>query len=335
MAMTQEAEMSLVGHLTELRSRIIICLVALIFCVVGCFFVSKPILDVLTRPIKGLDKEPGRPEVLKLTVAPDGMLRITDPRVAKIDLGTVSQKRLEITWLPDPAHNLTTATFNYGDRASQQLYYSKPMDPIMMLLKVALIGGILVALPILIWQTWLFIKPGLKKREQAIVRPLLSGAVVLFPLGAAFAYYLIRFVLQVMQAYAVDNVSPLLNVFDYISLLFNLMLVFGFIFEIPLALAIASRIGLITPQFLMSYRRHAYVVLAIAAMVISPGTDPFTMIVALVPLVVLYEISIALSIFMARLHKRDQEAEGAAEDDEDEEEEEETVEATEEDKNID
>ena len=328
--------MSLVGHLTELRTRILICLAALIFSVVGCFFVSKPILDFLTAPIKQLAKEPGRSEVLKLTAAPDGLLRINDPRIAKIDINTVSQKRLEITWLPDPTRQLSTATLDFGEKASQSLYYSKPMDPIMMLLKVAFIGGILVALPILIWQIWLFIKPGLKKRERAIVKPLLSGAIFLFPLGSAFAYYMMQLVLKVMMAYSVDNVLPMLNVFEYISLLFNLMLIFGFIFEIPLALAIASRIGLVTPGFLMSYRRHAYVVLAIAAMVISPGQDPFTMIVALVPLIVLYEFSIGLSIIMARLHKRDQDAEDETEeaDDEDETEEEKTEESDEE-KNID
>ena len=318
MDMKQESEMSLVGHLTELRSRIIICLVALIFSVVGSFFFARPILDVLTAPINRLAKEPGRSQVLKITVLPDKSLHINDPRLFKTGLESFSLKRIEFTWPANPATKLTTATLQWGEKSTQSLYYSKPMDPFMMMLKVALIAGILVALPILIWQIWMFIKPGLKKKERAIVKPLLSGAVFLFPVGAAFAYYMVALVLRVMQAYAVENVNPLLNVFDYISLLFNMMLIFGFIFEIPLALAIASRIGLVTPSFLARYRRHAYVILAVAAMVISPGGDPFTMVVALVPLVVLYEVSIALSIAMARLHKRDQEA---SEDEEDEEQE--------------
>lgn len=313
--------MSLVGHLTELRTRIIVCLLALILGVVGCFFVSKPILDFLTEPIKKLEQEPGRREVLKLMVNPDGSLRISDPRVAKIDLDKISQKRLEIVWLPSPEQKMSTATLNWGGKATQSLYYQKPMDPIMMLLKVALIGGILLALPILIWELWKFIQPGLKKKEQKIVKPLLGGAIFLFPLGAAFAYFMIQLVLKVMQAYAVENVSPLLNVFDYISLLFNMMLIFGVIFEIPLALAIASRIGLITPAFMIRYRRHAYVVLAMAAMIISPGADPFTMIIALFPLIALYEVSIALAIPMARLHSRDQEEEEDEDEDEENDEE--------------
>lgn len=309
--------MSLVGHLTELRTRIIICLLALILSVVGCFFVSKPILDFLTAPINKLEQEPGRQNVLKLMVKPDGSLRISDPRVEKLNLDTISQKRLEIQWQAQPAQSLSTTTLHWGGKATQSLYYHNPMDPIMMLLKVAFIGGILVALPILIWQTWGFIKPGLKKKEQKIVKPLLGGAVILFPIGAAFAYFMMQLVLKVMQAYASENVAPLLNVFEYISLLFNLMLIFGIIFEIPLALAIASRIGLITPSFMIRYRRHAYVVLAMAAMIISPGADPFTMIIALFPLIALYELSIALAIPMAKLHNADK-AEEEEEEDEDE-----------------
>jgi sec-independent protein translocase protein TatC len=156
-----------------------------------------------------------------------------------------------------------------------------------------------------LWHTWRFIQPGLNDKEQRITKPLLVGAVFLFPLGAAFAFYMIKFVLQVMQIYAVQNIDPLLNIFQYLSLLSNMMLIFGIIFEIPLILAIGSRVGLVTPKFLQTYRRHAYVLLSIGAMVITPGGDPITMIVALLPLVALYELSIALSKPMARLHQRD------------------------------
>ena len=317
MEMNPETEMSLIGHLTELRSRIIISLLSLIVCVIFALFIAKPVLGVLTYPIKGMASEPGRNDTLTLLVNPDNTLRIHGARPSKIDLKTLSSKRFQLVWPADLKTHQTTTTMVMGESASQQFYYTSPMDPIMLQLKVALIVGIMICLPILLWQIWGFVNPGLKKRERAIVKPLLSGAVFLFPLGAAFAFYVVQLVLKIMQIYTVQNVAPWLDIFKYLSLLFNMMLIFGVIFEIPLILAIASRIGLVNPEFLKTYRRHAYVALAFAAMVLSPGTDPFTMIIVLLPLMGLYELSVVLSVFMARLHRADLEA-NLTEDDDDE-----------------
>lgn len=301
--------MSLVGHLDELRTRIIISLAALVLCVVGAFFIAKPALNMLTLPVHALKQEPGRDRELTLTVQPDGALRLDKPEEVRGALEQLSQKRLRLVWPADPARNLPETSFLIGERPTQKFYYSSPIDPFMMQLKVSIILGILLALPILLWQVWGFISPGLTAKERRVVRPMLSAAIILFPLGAAFAYYLIRFVLLIMQIYAVENVDPLLNIFNYLSLLTTMMLIFGVIFEIPLLIAVAARVGLVSPQFLSTYRRHAYVVLSIAAMVITPGGDPLTMAVALVPLVLLYELSVALAYPMARLHQADQHAE--------------------------
>lgn len=297
--------MSLVGHLDELRSRIIICLISVALCIVGTFFIAKPILRVLTLPIEGLKQEPGRDSEIAFMVGKDGSLRLEDPQKIKAGLQHLSQKRFRLVWPADPEQNIPATSFIVGESPSQKFYYSSPIDPIMMQFKVALILGLLFSLPICLWHTWRFIQPGLTGKEQKITKPLLVGAVFLFPLGAAFAFYMVKLVLKIMQVYAVTNVDPLLNIFQYLSLLSNMMLIFGVIFEIPLILAIGSRVGLVSPEFLQAYRRHAYVALSIGAMVITPGGDPVTMIVALLPLIALYELSIVLSKPMARLHQKD------------------------------
>jgi len=316
-----ENEMSLVGHLTELRTRIIICLLAVALGVGISFFLAKPVLQTLTMPIEALKTEPGREQELVIQVGADGVMRVKDPREAPAKgpksapptLDQLSHKRFRMDWMADKAKNFPAATLEIGEAPKQKFYYSHPLDPVMMQLKVALIMGLLFALPVLLWQIWLFVTPGLTSKERRIIKPLLVGALILFPLGAAFAFSMIKFVLMLMQTYQIHNVDPLLNIFDYLSLLCNLMLVFGFIFEIPLILAIAARIGLVTPQFLSQYRRHAYVVLSIAAMILSPGTDPITMILSLIPLVVLYELSVAISKPMARMHQREKAANEANE----------------------
>lgn len=301
----QEPEMSLVGHLDELRTRIIVCLITVAVCVLGAFFLAKPLLGVLTMPVGNLRLEPGREAELVFKVNPDGTLKLNDPQGARLNLAHLSQKRFRVDFPADPGRKLPVTSFFVGERPSQQFYYSSPIDPVMMQIKVAIVAGILLSLPILLWQTWRFIQPGLTRKERRMVKPIMVGAVFLFPLGAAFAFYMIKFVLMIMQMYAVENVSPLLNIFNYLSLLSTMMLVSGVIFELPLVLAIAARIGLVNPKFLQTYRRHAYVVLSIAAMVITPGGDPITMLVCLGPLVLLYELSIALSIPMARMHQKD------------------------------
>lgn len=317
-----EVELSLIGHLTELRTRLFICILALAVSVLLGLVVARPVLHILTLPVQTLKQEPDRPNVLTLVVGADGALRIHDMQNVRITLDKLAKKRFDILFPADPAHKQPEARFEMGERAEQKFYYDSPLAPIMMLLKVALIVGILIALPIFLWQTWLFISPGLTGKERMVIKPILIGAVFLFPLGASFAYYMVQFVLLMMQQYAVENVAPLLDIFRYLSLVSNMMLVFGFIFEVPLILAIASRIGLVTPKFLKTYRRHAYVALAVAAMIITPGGDPFTMLIALIPLVVLYELSVALSKPMARLHQRDVLAKGGSLDPEEEAEEE-------------
>lgn len=319
MAKTQENEMSLVGHLSELRNRAIICVLSLIVCVFLSLFIAKPVLSVLISPIKGMQTEPGHDKTITFIVQPDNSLRLRGGRPTVIQLEHLSSKRFELIWPADAATKQTTTTWAIGEKSTQQFYYNSPMDPIMLQLKVALIVGILLALPVLLWQIWLFVSPGLKLKERKIIKTLLSGAFFLFPLGSAFAFYVVQIVLHIMQIYSVNNVAPLLNIYNYLSLLFNMMLVFGAIFELPLVMAILSRLGIINPSFLREYRRHAYVVLAFAAMILSPGADPFSMLVILGPLIALYELSVVLCTITAKMHLADQAASSTEIEEDDEE----------------
>lgn len=318
------SEMSLVGHLSELRSRLIICILALVFSVGISLFFAPWALNIMTHPIKGLAMEQGRIKTLEILVKPgDGSWRFKEPLPTPETLKLFSQKRLIFTFLPDPSNSMTTVTMPYGEDATQQFYYSSPIDPIMIQIKVALILGILIALPVLLWQIWLFIRPGLKKKERTVVKWLLGGAVFLFPIGAGFAYFVVVLVLKIVQVYQIKNVAPLLSIYSYLSLMFKMMMVFGCIFEMPLIVAIAARIGLIKPHFLQSYRRHAYVALAFVAMLVAPTADPFTMLVIMFPLIALYEISVLLCVIMAHMRKQAEDQGDETEEAEEKEEEEE------------
>jgi sec-independent protein translocase protein TatC len=175
----------------------------------------------------------------------------------------------------------------------------------MMQLKVAIILGLLMSLPIVLWQIWLFVRPGLHNNEEKIVKPLLAGAMVLFPIGAAFAYFMVRLVIVVMRGYTVENVDTNYDISKYFSLLTSMMLIFGVIFELPLVLSIAARIGLVTPRMLTQYRRPAYAIMTFASMILTPA-DPWSMLAALVPMIILYEISVIVIRPLAALREREQ-----------------------------
>ena len=300
-----ERELSLVGHLAELRTRLIIVILALVIATLVSFTFAKPFLRILTYPIHGLEREPSRTEVLKFVVSgPDNQITL-DPPDAWRDLDKLAREGFQIVWPADPEQGRPEpVVFNFGRQATQSFVYLRPLDPIMIQLNVALFMGIVLALPIILWQIWAFVCPGLTIRERRIVKPMLSGALALFPTGAVCAFFLMSLLLRIMQMYQPENIEPMLNIFPYLSLLITMMVVFGVLFEIPLAIAIGARVGLINPAWLSKYRPHAYVVMSILAMILTPA-DPFTMLIAYIPLIILFELSIGLAKPMAMLYRRE------------------------------
>lgn len=288
-----EGEMSLVDHLGELRVRLIVSLSALVVCTMLAFPLSRPVLEFLTAPVADLEPRiPADRPPLRIQVEADGRLRLED--VPEIKDAAELKHRPVMLVFPAVDGAPTTAGVSVPIGAQgPKLRYPSPLDPFMMLFKVALILGVLAALPIILWQVWLFVRPGLTIKEQKVVRPLLVGGFFMFILGAAFAYGMAQMVLVVMQGYQLDNVEANYDISKYLSLLTTMMLIFGVIFEMPLALVIATRIGLIETRMLTKYRRHSYVGLSVAAMLLTPA-DPFSMLAAYFPMLGLFELSVLL-----------------------------------------
>lgn len=299
-------EMSLVEHLDELRTRLLICIGAVFLTTFLAFFGANPAIDVISAPIQRLsqDATPSTPpEAVHVYLDGNGYLRIPPEerdRLFATEREHIPRMRMDLETTQEGTK--VTRQLYIGQSPRQKLHYAKPLDPIMIPLKVSLVLGLLLALPILLWQIWAFVAPGLTRKERGVVRPMLLGGLVLFPLGALFAYYMYPLAMRMLQFYRSENLEPVLFFGEHLSLMLTFMIIFGIIFELPLAIAVAARVGLVTPSMLKRYRRHAYVVLAIAAILLTPA-DPFTMITAYVPLLVLFEISVALAGPMAARHR--------------------------------
>jgi len=172
----------------------------------------------------------------------------------------------------------------------------RPAENIMVFFKVALILGVVLAMPVIFYQFMAFIAPGLTKEEKRILLYILPAATILFAMGVGFgAFIMLPFTLSYLQTFLSDLIEPNWSIDYYISFVTNFTLAIGGAFETPLAIAFLARLGFVSPKGLASGRRYAIVVIAILAAIITPTPDPFNMMLVMAPLLVLYELGILVA----------------------------------------
>jgi sec-independent protein translocase protein TatC len=190
------------------------------------------------------------------------------------------------------------------------LHYTSYIEPLMVYLKVALYGGLFLAVPWVLWQLWLFVAPGLYKREKRVVLPFLLSGTTLFYSGAAFCYFLIMpAAFPAMASIANDaSLAPVLTMSAQLSLVLGMLLGFGIVFEVPVVIAFLAMVGLIDWRTLAKYRRIAVVVNVTLAAIITPTGDPLNLAFMAVPLILFYEIGIILARVLGKKRQPQQQA---------------------------
>ena len=184
--------------------------------------------------------------------------------------------------------------------ATGRLAYLNPTEPFMVTLKVGVFVGILIALPVVFWNFWRFVAPGLLEREKKIFIPALASSVGLFIGGAALAFFLVLpFALRFFLGFGTGALEPVITIGDYFSFAMRITLMFGFVFETPLVILVLTYVGILSPPTLRKYRRHAIAIMTILAAFVTPA-DIFSMLMMLVPLYLLYEASVAIASVMVR-----------------------------------
>jgi sec-independent protein translocase protein TatC len=223
--------LTLVEHLDELRTRIIVSIAVLGVAIGLCFWQNHLLLDVLNGPL------------------PAGKKPIT----------------------------------------------LSPSEPFLATFKVSIYAGILLALPILLYEAYAFVLPALSPTERRVILPFCVLVPALFVAGVAFGYCVVlpgalRFLLN----FNADHFTVQVRAGDYYGFVTLSLLAMGLVFQVPVATLALTKLGITTPRQLAKNRRYAYLILAIVAMAL-PGTDPITMLVELAPLLLLYELSIVLA----------------------------------------
>jgi sec-independent protein translocase protein TatC len=177
-----------------------------------------------------------------------------------------------------------------GEKA---LHYSSGVEPFLIYLKVGLYAGLFAASPFIFYQIWLFIAPGLYRRERRKVAPFVIAATLFFIGGAAFCYLVILPpAFQFLINSAGPDIKPVLMMDEQLGLVMMLLIAFGIIFELPLVLTLLSMMGIVDYKFLSKYRRHAIILNVAIAAIVTPTGDPFNLALMAVPMLLCYELGV-------------------------------------------
>jgi sec-independent protein translocase protein TatC len=236
-AVSHEDRLTLVEHLDELRSRLIVCILVLGVALALCFWQNNLLLDIAAGP------------------------------------------------LPNDQDQLTT----FG-----------VTEPFTTTLTVSAYAAIVLSLPIVLWQLYAYILPAFSQTERRIVLPILLLFPVLFVAGLAFAYFVvIPAAVNFLLDFNDDQFNTQLRAREYYSFFSMTEIACALLFQMPLVILAVTRLGIVRVEQLRENRRYAYLVMAILAAML-PGVDPITMLIEMVPLLVLYELSILLARALGR-----------------------------------
>jgi sec-independent protein translocase protein TatC len=204
-----------------------------------------------------------------------------------------------LTWILGPVREIVER--NHGTLAM-----THPTEGFFVFMRVAGYGAVFVASPFILYQLYLFIAPGLYRRERRLMVPFVSIGLFLFLIGGIFAWKLILpFALEVLVGQYAGPASelkipPILDLEETVDFCLMVIVAFGIIFEMPLIISLLARVGLVTPAFLRKYRRHAIVLNVFIAAVVTPTGDAVNLALMAVPLTVFYEVGIWGAVIMER-----------------------------------
>jgi sec-independent protein translocase protein TatC len=187
-----------------------------------------------------------------------------------------------------------------------------PLEPFMVRLKLASYIGIAFAMPVVLWQVWRFVTPGLYPHEKKYAIPFVASSLALFLMGASIAYYTLDPALAFLTSIAGDAIVTQYSPEKYVTLVLYMMLAFGAGFEFPVLLVALQMIGILKPRQLVSYWRTATVIIAVVAAVITPSQDPISMAALAVPMFILYWGAIGVGALFLKLRNRKEKAAGGA-----------------------
>lgn len=188
------------------------------------------------------------------------------------------------------------------------LVFTSLPDPFFVYLKVSFISGIFLVLPYVLYQVWLFVRPGLLEEEKKYALPFIVVSTLLFYLGALFAYFVVfPAAFKFFLSYETADLKPMISIRDYVSLVMLLMLAFGAVFETPIVIVLLGLLGVVDSDLLRRGRRYFIVLAFIIAALLTPTPDVINQTLMAIPLMIFYELGIQLLRIIEKKRKKQEE----------------------------
>jgi sec-independent protein translocase protein TatC len=293
--------LSLIEHLTELRARIVVSLVAFIACTALCMWQNQRVLNILNDPLTSTQKE-SQTDPIQAGTRFDQLL-------AQYTKQSSSTFRRAAAVTEDPQlreqfNNLAAA----GDKlaaAAPEIRARRPVtlgvsEPFMQTLKVSAYAGLLLSLPLILYQLYAFVLPAFSPREKEVALPAMLAVPFLFVAGVVFGYFtVVPRAIYFLQNFNTDAFDVLVQAQPYYKFVLMLLIAMGLLFQIPIGIIAITRVGIVTTSQLSKNRRYAILGIAVVAMLL-PGQDPITMAMMMAPMYVLFEASILFSWLLDR-----------------------------------
>jgi sec-independent protein translocase protein TatC len=298
-----EDRLSLVEHLDELRTRIIICLAGFLVAFGLCFWQNDKILEILDRPLEKSAFTQGSEDPLERTAAFQQVQKrlylqqaVLAREMARSD---ELSPALRARWA-ELARTTQAAAEAAPDASGRRPVTLGVGEPFTVTFRVVGYAALLLSLPLLLYQAYAFILPAFSPREREVAMPLMLMVPFLFVAGVVFAYYFVLpNAINFLQNFNDDNYDILLQARDFYKFEIMVLMLMGVLFQVPIGILAVTRVGIVTPTQLRKNRRYVILVIAILAMLL-PGQDPVTMLMMMAPLIVLFEGSILLAALLDR-----------------------------------
>ena len=269
--MSEEKVAPFIEHLVELRKRLVIIVVAVVIGMGVAWNFSSSVLTFVEKPLTG-----------------------------KTYLTEI--KKMAYVWVKERAPALYSHYKLEQEVAAPEkkhvLNYSAPLEPFFIQCKISMLLGFILVLPVVFQQLWMFIAPGLTRKERRWVIPFITAATLTFCVGAMFFLIVIwPVIINFSLSYEAEGLQSWFNISAYINFCMRLILIFGLIFELPILSMILARFGIVNYRMLASKRKYALLVSAIVA---SFHADLITMFVIMVPMYLMYEISVWVALIFGK-----------------------------------
>lgn len=269
--MSEEKVLPVIEHLVELRKRLVVIVVAVVIGMGIAWNFSGELLKFVEKPLTG--------KTYLTDIKKDVYLKVKELAPSMYTRYKLDQ---EIN-TPQKQHTLN---------------YSAPLEPFFIQCKISILAGFVMVLPVVFYQVWLFIAPGLTRRERRLVVPFVTAATVTFCIGALFFLVIIwPVIINFSLSYEAEGLQSWFNISAYVNFCLRLILMFGLIFELPVLTLVLARFGIVSYAFLAPKRKYA---LLASSVIAAFHADLITMFVIMVPLYLMYEISIWVALIFGK-----------------------------------